>query len=86
MNAQAIDCPAKAPKHRRDHRGRYEHEWGVVAQGHDPYVEIIQCQTQSCGIFENAADGKRYRTLTALRKAHPALNTADSDRDFWDQF
>ena len=84
MNARAIDCPDEAPEHRRDHRGHYEHEWGVVAQGRDPYVEIIQCQTPSCGIFENAVDGERYRTLTALREAHHVLNTVDCDRDFWD--
>lgn len=74
---------AEAEPTRRDHRGRYRHEWGVVGQCfEDGYVEIVQCQIHSCGIFEDSK-GKRYKTLDALRAAFPILNHPDSDRDFW---
>ena len=69
-----------------DHRGRRIHDWGIVAQFYDADGnydgDVNQCQSPSCLIYEDS-DGNRYRNIDELRKAHPALNDADSDVDFW---
>ena len=76
-------------KHPRDPAtGRYVHEWGVVGQCWDPYVEIYQCQL--CHCFNTSEDGNKMLTSEQLRKKYPNAKEVDSGQEgpslylYWD--
>ena len=57
--------------------GRYQHEWGVVAQDFtNGYVEIYGCHT--CDKFDTSEGGKLL-TYKQLQTRYPNAREADSD-------